>query len=420
VGKRKSILWWGRDFPASPSCPISGEVLFKEHYCGLHRSIANFYLTELQRVYAEQRWNGILPFAYAKRFHNQVSECSATLLKFFLSAAIGEARHYTRRADTEDSMEGMYNTESVDPVRWHKIREKRARAACSNYAYKTMKKVLGVSVIGSGEYRESIYKFMFPMDLWDFILENLRLVYSGCWHGSYGGPKWLAGVEAAKPLFDSYLKGDFKGMVSHYDRLINLTHNCGLMFDKFDCGTGFLKDLLTTKRGVGSQGFLKEVARLQNCIAGGTRINDCSNVIWTAFPGPQKARCDSGQKEWENGCGCWFTEFESGFVSDTASIGLSTESNPGDEEIGGDYTCESWQQFLSEWDAYCHGSSKGIDSGNNTAEGGKKGDGISKLCQVGEEELQSPPDYSDSEQTGICAELSGLHSKQAHGGIGST
>lgn len=295
LNSKNAVYWYGRGMKESTN-PL-GSVTNREYFCNLHKAIARFYLNEMLRVEKEQQYSGILPYSYRKHFHSEVSACSVTLLKFFLSAAVGEARHFKRVCLTKPYLNGYDSIE--EPDKYHKLVKCNDLIIGSTMAYRRLVRVIGTGILQHKNDRNSVYGYAFPMDIWDFLLENLVELYKGKWNSSYGGEKWKIGVVFAKELFNAYLKADFTEMVLAFDRLINHNHNCGLMFDKFDCGTGLLANLLQIKAEPGNKAFLRSLLGCVNCFNNNEKlIHGCCRRVWNWIPPGQQSRFDKVEAEW--------------------------------------------------------------------------------------------------------------------------
>lgn len=237
-------------FPGIPSLP----------YCECSKSIARFYLLELthsQRKNSGNFWNGRHEAYYLR----EVTSEAVNILRFVLSAGIGEARHGHHHAYPENC--GEYNINK-------RLSKKFLEQIFVQIGWR-----------GIPRHRESVYKTYIPEDIFWGMFKLVHDFYSLDWENSYGGEAWRKGIELAMKTYKAVCLGDFPKICIWLDTLINHCHNGGVLLNKFNCLGYMIQDLLNNKQE-GNIGYLEKIIigkstpstylRSQKCI-------QCPNLI---------------------------------------------------------------------------------------------------------------------------------------------
>lgn len=221
------------------------KIKFKDYphlsYCHCSKSIAKFYLLELEYSQRKQNgnfWNG----QHEKFYLKELIDETMTILRFVMSAGIGEARHGYRMAFDE-----------YCPI--HSIERKLARKFT-----KQIFTQIGWDFIPSD--RNSAYYTYVPEEVFWRMFKLMHDFYSLNWQHAYGGEAWRVGIELAMKTYKAVCLGDFPKICIWLDTLINHCHNGGVLLNKFNCNYYVIKILLDRKQ----QGDLNY---LQKAIHGG-------------------------------------------------------------------------------------------------------------------------------------------------------
>ena len=196
-------------------------------FCDCAKSIAKFYLLELE--YSRRKnngnfWNGQHEAYYLK----EISTEAMNILRFVLSAGIGETRHGFRHGFPE----------GASP---HDV----------NYIL-AMKFLRQIFVQVGWKYvprdRESIYHSYIPERIFWKMFRLTRDFYSLKWDYSYGGEPWRQGIVLAMKTYKAICLGDFPKICIWLDTLINHCHNGGVLLNKFNCYDFQIQKILDEKQ----------------------------------------------------------------------------------------------------------------------------------------------------------------------------
>ncbi len=212
-------------------------------YCSCSKSIAKFYLLELdysQRKHSSNFWNG----QHEEFYLREVITEAMTILRFVISAGVGEARHGYRQGYPED-----YYDDSIERTLARKFT-------------KQIFTQLGWDFVPCD--RRAVYHTYIPEEIFWRMFKLLRDFYSLNWQCSYGGEPWEIGINLAMKTYKAVCLGNFSKICIWLDTLINHCHNGGILLNKFNCDYYTIKILLYEKQ----QGNLEY---LQRAISGGVK-----------------------------------------------------------------------------------------------------------------------------------------------------
>lgn len=258
------------------------ESLPKLFYCDCCRSIAKFYLLELEYMKRRQPmmimkrrqkdkvkftelvevpkfWNDRYEEYYTKEF----SKVAMVLLRFTLCVALGEARH------------------TLCSVSWQETIKAQRQKKDTYAKLRVMFGSLGWRYVP--QERNSVYRIYIPERLWWRLFMYVKDVFGvDGWSGNMGGKRWQQGVEFAMKVYKAVCLADRSSIVLWLDTLINHCHNCGLMLDKFNCfhcSYFNLKNLLDTKHE-GDVNCLIRADGYDDCVS--YKKNNCNKFILLA------------------------------------------------------------------------------------------------------------------------------------------
>jgi hypothetical protein len=254
--------------------PKQEKVWTKYHnvpYCWLWKAIAEFYQTEELKACRRVEYFGNPPFD-DYYYDRVIADCVELILLFGLSAVVGEARHFSRRAWSLSDLRHIDNADELI-----KAQEVARRA------FSALKRLLGFGEFNSHTTRVEVYRRAIPYNYWPSVIVLCKKVYNGRWQGGgFGGKSWYKVVEALQKVMYSWALGSYKQMVIQTDQLVNLCHNHGLMLNKFNCGGYQVEKVLMAKKD-GDSFYLSQV-RFRGgdlCSEPGCRPDNSYYKIWT-------------------------------------------------------------------------------------------------------------------------------------------
>jgi len=280
------ILWDEGKEPPSPQSflMMNEELVWPKHgrkglaHCDLAKTICKFYLDEELKAMRMLMYLGNYPYS-EERYISSIADSVETILKFSLSAMIGEARHFHNRVPEEH-----YKV----PSRL----EERHRLSFEYYGFlsQLLAKFSQKGYFGglNCTSRSTIYSWAIPYNFWLPILYCCEKIFNGLWGGihhtpdtplGYGGEKWRKATVFAIDLARAWGAMKPKRMVIAADTLINQCHNNGMLLNKFDCGSYLIKDILSSKK-IGDSLYLSYTVSREKCCSEGY----CGSNVWSRFP----------------------------------------------------------------------------------------------------------------------------------------
>lgn len=208
VPAKNPIILIPKNRIASPGIP----------YCVLRKTIAEFYVDELR--YMLKKYKTTSTERLDKYWKRRFIEHGLVIVRFGLAACLGESRYIFR-------VENEYLSKDKRIV----LRERKIRLRSllnQTLKYKFCKE----------SKREDIYQLEVPEGIWVEILHLVeRLFRSGIWQGeaSVGGESWGKIAEYVSKVYKAIVTGTIKEIIYWIDRTVNLEHNNGKAFNKFDC-----------------------------------------------------------------------------------------------------------------------------------------------------------------------------------------
>lgn len=208
-------------------------------FCDCSKSIARFYLLELEYSQRKHRkggfWNGQHEAYYLK----EITRESMDIMRFVISASVGEARH------------GLY----------HSTKNCEKNSDAKKISFKILEQIFGKL---GWEYtpcrRNSIYLTYIPERLfWKMLYLNHDLYSIRTWQWDFGGEPWRKGIALALKAYKAICLGDLPKIVIWIDTLINHYHNGGVLLNKFDCGIHYCTERLLRHKADGEIHYLRNV-----------------------------------------------------------------------------------------------------------------------------------------------------------------
>lgn len=207
-------------------------------FCLLHGTLVEFYKLELerhQRKLASSVWTDSYDMYYRKKLLN----CAMVVMRFTMSALVGEARH------------------APEQVIWGSSKSDRGKEVRVKKYVLNIMGSLGCTSVPKD--RSVVFKCFIAEKKWMRWLFMLRHVFNDVhWGSNFGGKKWANGCSAAIRLYRSLCMDESSEKITIYlDTLIHTLHNGGFLLNKFDCPRGCvpkIKVLLDEKTdgGLGS------------------------------------------------------------------------------------------------------------------------------------------------------------------------
>jgi len=234
-------------------------------FCALSKDLADFYLSELKYRDVVNKWGGVklVPERYHDFWLHEFLEKAEVILKFGISASLGEARHF----GSEEKCFG--DEDKVEGRTWDDFdRLQRMR----DDLYSKLK--LGFEYYGS---RSGIYGLSLPSHSYEAFVLNVtdEVFASPWWDSGYGGMAWCNGVRLLKKVKYYMEKRELSNLIMWTDTFINHCHNGGKFLDKFSCGASFNICGVLDAKHKGELTFLRFVSEASTCGNGA-----CSHRIW--------------------------------------------------------------------------------------------------------------------------------------------